>query len=63
MRVEQQNQVFSGRPIVNDAGAAALSPRPNGDASLAYPSTAPDESAEPWIGGDPGLKLTILLIA
>jgi hypothetical protein len=37
IRVEQQDNVFPYRPIVNDACAAALSPRSNRDADLACP--------------------------
>jgi hypothetical protein len=62
IRVEQQDHAFSYRPIVNDAGATALSSRSNGNPSLAYSTTAPDESAEIRIRGDPGLKSTLFLV-
>src|ERR1035441_530849 len=62
IRVEQQDHVFPHRPIVYDAGAAALSPRSNRHANLAYPTTTFDESAEVRIRREPGLKVAILLV-
>ncbi len=61
--VEQEDHVFSNRPIVDDAGAAALSPRSNRNSHLAYPAAAPDGSTGFRVRSDPELKLAILLIA
>jgi hypothetical protein len=36
--IEQQDQVSSGRPVVNDAGASALTARTNRQANLSYPN-------------------------
>ena len=63
IRVEQQDHVFPYRPIVNDACAAALSPRSNRDADLAYPPTTSYARAEFRIRSEPGLKSTVFLIA
>src|ERR1039457_5330792 len=60
IRVEQQDHVFSYRPIVDDAGATAFSSRSHGHANLAYPTTTSDESAEIWMRSDPRLKFAIL---
>ena len=60
--VEQQDHVFSYRPIVDDARAAALAARSNGNANLAYPTTTSDEGAEFRMRSNPQLKSAILLI-
>jgi hypothetical protein len=59
----QQNQISSHRPVVDDAGTAALASRPNGYTNLAYPAATRDDSAELWIRSKPGLEFPILLIA
>jgi hypothetical protein len=63
IRVEQQDQISSYRPIVDDARAAPLPSRSNGDSNLAYTATTSDERAKFRMRGDSGLKSTILFIA
>jgi len=58
IRIEQQDQVSSYRPIVDDARAATLPSRSNSDADLAYPTTTSDERAEFRMRGNAGLKAT-----
>jgi hypothetical protein len=63
IRIEQQNRVFSHRPIVDNPCASAPSSRSNSNANLAYSTAASNQSAELRIRGDPGLKYVIILIA
>jgi hypothetical protein len=56
VRIEQQKQVFSNRPVVNDAGTLALAARSKPYANLADAAATLDESAKIWIRCQPGLK-------
>ncbi len=63
IRIEQQNQISSNRPVVNDAGAPTLAARTNRYANLTYSAATLNDRAETRICRQPQLKRPVIFIA